>query len=100
MILIASLRYIILDKCIDVFFRNVYGNFFNPEIMDSKFIEMNKKIYEIYKKVKGQEGIDIGTFEDFCRDQHSIFSYGTNSEELLEIQLTYLQEKYPEFSSF
>lgn len=95
MLIHSILKYFILNQCIETMFDKIYYNFQKP---DDKIINIIQEIYKIYKAVKKDEGINIGSFEKFYEEQMSMLKYsGNNTYRLLTIQLNILKSKYSEY---
>ena len=96
MLIHSILKYLILDQCIETLFDKVCFNFQKP---DDRIIKIMYEIYYIYYHVKLNEGVNIGSFEQFYEDQMRTFVYsGSNTYKLLCIQLDFIKNKYPEYA--
>ena len=95
MITVSLLKYIILDKCLEIFFRHIHLNFIKPS---EECKELLYRIYKIYKRQKEDEGINVGNFENFFIEEMSIYSTVNDPIRLMRSQLEHLEKEYPEYS--
>jgi len=92
MIMIKALKYLILENCLEVFFERLKTNISVPSEETFTLLE---KIYRIIKQVRDDQGINIGSFDDFCKEELMMVSYTVDPIGRLKLQLLNLQIKYP-----
>ena len=90
--MLKALKYFILENCIDIFFSRLTLNLSEP---NQEMIRIVEKIYDIIKKVRHNQGMEIVSFEEFCREELMIVSHTVSPLQTLKLQLLNLQIKYP-----
>lgn len=94
MLAYSIVKYLILDQCIETLFSKVYFNFKTP---DDRIVKIIHEIYTIYSRAKLDEGINVGSFDDFYNEQLRVYGNTRDPYGLLRIQLNYMRGKYPNY---
>jgi len=94
-ILKALVRHFILNQCIEVGFSRLKRNMHLPK---EDVREILLEIYRIYRNVRLEDDVDIGSFEDFESELMRVYlgaGEGKSVYDYVVTQLELLKAKYP-----